>query len=306
MKLIALLLSLLLLLCPFPGHGGIGGPETPTITVTYQPDYQYKNLSTGIRISYVELGSKRGDPVVLLHGATDSYVSFSQVGTALANMGYHVYIPELRGHGNTSKPTGQAYTPGLLAKDIDAWMHQLGLTKAHVVGHSLGSFVAQELAISYKSRVSSLTLIGSAAKTTGNLALGWVLEGDDEFPGLIAFGDDIPDEFIVDWTASSNYDPAFVTATYKHAKSLPAYVWVNAFSALEVDNTARLSKIKVPVQIIWGENDDFFPIEDQNELQSALGSAAAEFIKIAGAGHNTHWEGDSAATIAAEIGRFID
>lgn len=273
--------------------------------INYAPKYSYKTLNTGIRMSYVEMGNKKGSPIVLVHGATDSYISFSQVGAYLGEKGYHVYIPELRGHGNTTKPTEGPYSINLLAKDINAWMKQVNIDQAHFVGHSLGSFVVQEMAISYPSRVKSLTLIGSSNKVMDNPTANWLMNGDAEFLGLLGMDGIIPDEFLQEWTYSTNYDPLFAEYTYKHAKQLPYYSWINTFSALSIDNTARLSSVTVPVLIIWGSDDVFFTINDQNALQESLGSDVILFRQKDGASHNTHWDGKMGNEIANDIDFFL-
>jgi len=284
----------------------IAMPSIAGVDIDYTPNYKFKNLNTGILMSYVEMGKSSGIPVVLIHGATDSFISFSQVGAYLAAKGYRVYIPELRGHGNTSKPADGPYTNALFADDIEDWMKQVKIDQAHFVGHSLGSFVAQEMALSYPKRVLSLTLIGSSTKTLDNPVGDWLLNGDDEFPGLLGMDGEIPYEFLEEWTYSTNFDPQFVEYTYNHAERLPFHTWINVFSAFTFDNTARLSAITVPVLVIWGSEDDFFPIEDQIALVDSLISAEVRFIQKDGIGHNTHWEGIMGKEIAGDIDVFLN
>ena len=274
--------------------------------INYDPQYQYVNLDNGIRLSYVELGDKGGDTVVLIHGATDSYLSFSQVASVLQGKGYHVFIPELRGHGNSDKPEGELYAAELLAEDIAEWMNKAEIKLAHIVGHSLGSMVAQDMAIAHPELVSSLTLIGSAAKFAGNPTIQWLLEGDSEFPGIANLAE-VPDDFIRDWTASTNYDEEFVKRTYTNAANLPNFVWGSVFrGAITADNSETLVSVTVPAQIIWGTADNLFSKEDQLALIDALGSGHIVFKPKPGIGHNTHWEGKLYAEIADDIGSFIE
>jgi len=298
-KILSLMIAIMLLTIPFTT---LISAETD---INYVPRYKYKILSTGIRMSYVELGDKNGEPVVLIHGATDSYVSFSQVGAYLSDLGYHVYIPELRGHGKTSKPENIEYTIDLHAEDIDSWMNKINLETAHFVGHSLGSFVAQEMAITYPEHVKSMTLIASSNTVVDNPVFTWMLEGDEEFPGLLNFGGEIPAEFVEEWTATDNWDENFINYTYKHAEKLPYHVWINVFSNMDVDNSERLSSVTVPTLIIWGSLDDLFSIDDQFALIEALSASDVTFIKLNGLGHNTHWSGEAGADISRYIAEFI-
>jgi pimeloyl-ACP methyl ester carboxylesterase len=262
-------------------------------------------LKTGINMAYAELGNEPGQTVVMIHGATDSRVSFSQIAVKLADEGCHVYLPELRGHGESEKPD-EKYTIPLLTKDIEAFMDGLGIGAAHIVGHSLGSFIAQELAITRPDLVLKLTLIGSSNKLAGNDTLRWLLDGDSDFPGVMSLNGEMPDEFIVEWTSSTNEDTAFIEATYNHAKNLPAATWVNMFSGVENwDNTERLSEVTTSAQVIWGTNDTFFDKRDQMLLVNSLGSKHILYLPKVGKGHNTHWEKDMAAEITEDILRFL-
>ncbi|MDR1196177.1 MAG: alpha/beta hydrolase [Endomicrobium sp.] len=272
-------------------------------TVIYEPKYDYAKLNTGINIAYVTLGDKKNTPIVLIHGVTDTFLSFSQVAPVLEKAGFYVIIPELRGHGKTDKPKKGPYTIEQHTADINALLDKLEIKKAHVTGHSLGSFIAQNLAVKNPDKVSSLILIGSAASLEGNPTLAWLLEGDADFPGINKLKS-LTDDFLTDWTASSNYDPVFVKKTFDNAKNLPLYAWVYAFNGISL-NPENLPKIKVPVEIIWGTQDTFFPIKDQLELIEKLGSDHIIFIKKEGASHNTHWEGKLGEEVANDIANFV-
>jgi len=91
---------------------------SPAASVSYDPAYQYVDLDTGIRMAYVDLGDASNPTVVFLHGATDTYLSWSQIAPRVANSGYRVIVPELRGHGKTDKPEEGPYTLQTHAKDI--------------------------------------------------------------------------------------------------------------------------------------------------------------------------------------------
>lgn len=72
--------------------------------MTVDWEQQIMELDTGIKMSYMTCGPENGEAIILLHGATDSRNSWSQLAPMLAEAGYRCYIPELRGHGKTSKP----------------------------------------------------------------------------------------------------------------------------------------------------------------------------------------------------------
>jgi pimeloyl-ACP methyl ester carboxylesterase len=262
-------------------------------------------LKTGINMGYAETGKATGQTVVMIHGATDSRVSFSQVASLLAEAGYHVLLPELRGHGESDKPD-EIYSIPLLSLDIVEFMESI-TGAAHIIGHSLGSIVAQELAITRPDLVLSLTLIGTTDKLAGNGTLQWLVEGDGDFPGILAFSGNMPDDFLNEWTYSDNEDAAFVKAVFEHAQGLPASTWLNSFCSYEdVDNSMRLKDISMPVQIIWGTDDLIFDKQDQLSLINSLGPVMIRYLQKPGKGHNTHWEKGMAQEIAEDICRFIE
>jgi pimeloyl-ACP methyl ester carboxylesterase len=270
---------------------------------TYSPDYKYETVN-GIKIAYVTLGDIKNPPVVLIHGYTDSYLSFSQVAPRMADAGFYVIVPELRGHGKSDKPKEGVYTVKQHASDINALLAKLGVKKASITGHSLGSFIAQNLAANFPDKVSSITLIASAADLKENKTLDWLLNGDGgKFKG-VNHSQELPDDFVVEWTVSSNHDPVFVETTYKNAKALPLYAWQNAANGITA-NIADLPKIKVPVEIIWGTQDVFFSLKDQISLMENLGSDKILFIKKEGASHNTHWDKNLDEETAKDIIDFI-
>lgn len=260
-------------------------------------------LDTGINMTYMTMGPEDGDVIVLIHGATDSRLSWAQVAPQLADAGYRVYVPELRGHGKTDKLEGVngVYTVEEHAADIVSFMDKVGITSADVVGHSLGSLIAQELAASIPEKVQSITLIASGAKSSDNESLTWVFDGDGtDYLGVHGYDDTkaFPPEFLSDWAGCTNEDADFCQGIYMHAAQLPYEVWGCIFGGLQIyDNTDGLADIKCPVQIIWGTNDSIFLEADQQALQDGLVNAASvTFVPIEGASHNTHWDSKATAT----------
>jgi len=250
----------------------------------------------------------------LIHGLADGRVSWSQVAPQLAKKGYRVYVPELRGNGKTDKPIEEsAYSIKELAKDIAAFIDKLELNKPHIVGHSFGSFVAQELSISYADKIGSITLIGSAASVDKkNATIDWLLNGTDDklFDGVYAYDSTqkLPDTFYEKWGNSTNPDKDFQTAHLEHLYQVPYYAWkflVKSFVA--VDNAKRLSSISSNVQIIWGSKDAIFDKKSQEALQDGLSKTKnVVFREVKDADHNTHWGSKAAVeTLTDYIDSFI-
>ena len=99
----------------------------------------------GVGIEYDVVGD--GRPVVLLHGFPDSGRLWRHQVTALADAGFRVIVPDLRGYGQSGKPEAvDAYSIPVLAGDVMAVLADLGIARAHVVGHDWGAALAWALA----------------------------------------------------------------------------------------------------------------------------------------------------------------
>lgn len=101
---------------------------------------QYFQGRDGVRLAYRELGD--GRPLILIHGFfSTAMVNWVRYGHAakIAALGYRVVMPDLRGHGDSSKPhDASAYPPDVLADDGFALLEHLELTDYDLGGYSLG------------------------------------------------------------------------------------------------------------------------------------------------------------------------
>jgi pimeloyl-ACP methyl ester carboxylesterase len=145
-------------------------------------------LSTGVRLRYAERGDPRGEAIVLLHGYSDSWFSFSGV-LPLLSPSYLGFALTQRGHGDSDKPEC-CYTPHDYAADVDAFMEAVGIDEATLVGASTGALFAQRVTLSYPRRVSRLVLIASQTPAHENEALSGLLEE------VRALEDPVPPEFV--------------------------------------------------------------------------------------------------------------
>lgn len=240
------------------------------------------SLKTGIEMKYVAAGPHDAPVLILLHGLTDSSRSWSLSLPELARE-YRVYVPDLRGHGDSDAPDN-GYTLTGFASDVVAFMDALHIEKASIAGHSMGSFVAQCIAIEYPQRMANLILVGSADKTPGNGTLDWLWEN------LQQFQETIDPAFIEEWTSTPTpVDSEFLARLKVETAAVPVTVWKKATRMLMTeDYSAHLAKITAPTLLIWGEQDAVFPYEDQVRLQHAI--PHAQFKSYPEVGHNIQWE----------------
>ena len=123
-------------------------------------DIQAKKVHVGdINIAYKMFG--KGDPILLFNGASDGMDAWDSSFPRILSSNHTVIAFDSRGLGNTttgSKP----YTYQQLANDSADLLDALKIPKADVLGYSLGSYIAEQLAIMYPDKVNSLVLVGSS------------------------------------------------------------------------------------------------------------------------------------------------
>ena len=92
--------------------------------------------------------------IMLLHGWPESWYSWRHQLLAVADAGYHVCAPDMRGYGGTDAPLGvEEYTINVLCKDVIQIAQQLGYSTIIVVGHDLGAYLAWHVALLHRDFV---------------------------------------------------------------------------------------------------------------------------------------------------------
>jgi pimeloyl-ACP methyl ester carboxylesterase len=109
-------------------------------------------LVNGLRMLVATAG--QGPPVLLLHGFPDTHAVWRKQTEALANAGFRVVAPDLRGYGETdAPPLVRDYRLELLRADILALLDVLGVDKVRLVGHDWGAVIGWQLCMAAPSRI---------------------------------------------------------------------------------------------------------------------------------------------------------
>jgi non-heme chloroperoxidase len=178
-------------------------------------------------------------------------------------------------------------------------MDAVGLESASLVGHSMGSFIAQTVALDFPERVDRLVLIGSAPTVVGNPAALELQAAVDTLE------DPIDPEFARAFQASTFFQPIpeeFLDTAVADSLKVPASIWQQALDALlEEDHSAELSQIRAPTLILFGTEDVFVSAADQAALDAAIPSST--LISFEETGHGVHVERPRAVNRA--IRRFL-
>lgn len=114
--------------------------------------------SAGVRIAYELRGD--GAPLVLVHGLAYDRAGWGDLPDLLAET-FQVVLPDNRGVGGSDAPDGP-YAVSEMAADVVSVLDDAELDRAHILGVSLGGYIAQELALTYPKRVAKLVLCSTA------------------------------------------------------------------------------------------------------------------------------------------------
>lgn len=256
-------------------------------------------LPNGIRMKYVEMGKSDQPALILLHGFTDNSRSWSLLAPYLRDR-FHIFAVDQRGQGQTTAPDC-CYTLSDMAFDVKLFMDAVGLKKADIVGHSLGSMITQVFAETYPDRVNRVILISSTTSASKAAARdGWLWQNVQQLHDPI----DPNSQFIKDWYTNPNpVDAEFLKHEMSESAAVPVHVWRQIARNLSTDEFGRnLPDLHAPVLILWGSADGFFDADAQKTLRAAL--PQAKFVRFENVGHNIMWE--QPENVAQEILSFLN
>ena len=254
------------------------------------------SLSTGIRVHYAEQGDSSGVPIVFLHGWPDSWFTFSRVLPSLPRTLRAIAVDQ-RGFGDSDHPAS-GYTFQELAADAVALLDALGIERAAIVGHSFGSFVAREVAISHPQRVTALVLIGTGFSTSTPVM-------QSLRAAVRTLPNPIPEPFAREFQASTAYrvlPPEFFDRIVVESLKIPAPLWpVMIDQLLQYDATAALGNLRAPILMLWGDQDALFSRAEQDLFLAAVADARLKVYEETG--HCPNWERPD--DVAADIASFM-
>ncbi len=269
--------------------------SSPQPTTT-NPRFADVRLSTGVRLRYLEQGDPAGRPVILLHGITDSWFSFSGVVPGISKS-HRVYALDLRGHGDSDRPA-EGYAPRDMAADVIAFMDALGIRRATLVGHSMGTFVAQQAALAAPERIAGLVLIASATTVRNEVTL-------ELQQAMASLPDAVPADFAMEFQASTVHQRVpeeFMIRVVSESRKVPARVWRAALAGLlETERFTGMGGSRIPALLIWGDRDGMFSRSEQAALVTALPIASLKVYRETG--HAPHWERPK--EVVRDLERFL-
>jgi pimeloyl-ACP methyl ester carboxylesterase len=220
--------------------------------------------SNGVKIRYVTEG--KGEPVVLIHGWMADSTMWGRDGSGNTRLdtkgasGFQLIALDCRGHGKSDKPHDPDKYGAEMAADVVRLLDHLKIEKAHLIGYSMGAFIAGKVAATHPQRVLSVVYAGQApllagAKTSGNSETSEV----EIFARTVDEGKDLG-AYLIAVTPAGRPKPtpeqARVFANFlfsnKDLKALAAAG--RSFKDLTV-TAEQLSRCKAPILFIHGANE---------------------------------------------------
>lgn len=253
----------------------------------------------GAQLDGVETGDPEGRAVLLLHGLSDSWRSFTPLIHHLPP-GWRIIAFSQRWHGD-SVGRHRVFSVEAMAADAAAVIEQRCGGKAFVIGHCMGGNIALRLAADHPELVSGMALINAFRTLKGNPGAKELAEAIEVFDG------EKPDRaFIAAFQEGSIEGPVpedFFRMIVNESMKAPGALWAAAVPALvDHDATSALGAVKAPTLVLYGDRDPLLPPAEHNAI--AAGVSVARAVRLAGRGHSPHWE--EPARIAQELATFVE
>lgn len=223
-------------------------------------------------------GPTDGEVVIMLHGFPECWNTWKHQIPVLAEAGYRVYAPNMRGYGLSSKPDGvDAYHVDQLIKDVDAIQRHSGAEKIHLVGHDWGAVVAWWYALNKPEKLASLSILNVPHPAAflkvlkskpSQLLKSWYIFYF-QLPYLpeltVPFNKFFFFRNVLNRTSNrGSYDQSDYSELQKHWKipgSIKAMINYYRSAIRSQPKPPNGNTIDTPTQILWGENDLALTVE---------------------------------------------
>ena len=242
-----------------------------------------------VEISDSRMMSWQGGPqdaketVVMIHGYSSEKTVWMRFASHFTD-DYRVLILDLPGHGETVFDPALKYDTVSQAKRVVQAMDALGIQRAHIVGNSMGGFIAAQLALHNPDRVQSAVLVDAA---------GVVAPQESDMAKMLASGRNPFEihnrEEFIEFYAMTMAQPPWLPRMILDYMADDYIVRRESLSRIFEDfhNTDfldhRLTEIHVPILVLWGERDRLLHISSATVWQNGI--ANAELIAYPALGH---------------------
>lgn len=238
--------------------------------------HEVKQLEVqGVNIRMLQGGT--GEPLLYLHGATGGG-QWLPVLEALSTH-FTVYAPEHPGYGKSDEHEDIDTVQDLAFFYLDL-LDQLGLDQVHIIGSSLGGWLALELAVISPERVKKLVLVNTVGIRKEGLPDAFVLSMENLYDALYHT------ESAKQKVREAMADPEKETEMIRNRIQTSHLAWNPYFHNPKLPN--RMHRLKMPVLIVWGKEDRLFPVDYGETVQQYI--KGSEFKVVDHSAHFPHIE----------------
>lgn len=247
--------------------------------------------SDGVRIRYVVDGRDGAEPIVFINGFTERLEVWSEVIAASQLKDYQLIRFDTRGLGLSDKPHDLTKYGIEMVEDVVRLLDHLKITRAHVVGYSMGAWITLKLVTMHPERVLTATLGGSGglhpSQSARNLVIANALEGRDIAAAVRRLT--LPDGSMLSEEAARQTEQGFRDIARQYAAELDANAvapMMRGFAELMVADE-ELKDNRVPLLALYSnENDAGRPLAGQiTALANRMPNVT--LIQIKDANHGT-------------------
>ena len=230
-----------------------------------------KVLIQGIKTNYKILGS--GPPFLIIHGWGSQGKKWQKVGELLAKEGFLVIIPDLPGFGESDFPP-RPWDLNNYCDFIAEFIKSLNLNKFYLLGHSFGGNIAFKYALKFPEKIEKLFLVGAALirRQTLKKKILFLFSKIFKIFSFLPFYNFFRKVFYRFFVRRSDY-------IYTKGIMRETYLKI-----IKEDLSDKLSEIRVPTIIIWGEEDKITPKKDAHLINKKI--KRSRLIIISEAGHD--------------------
>jgi len=259
--------------------------DTPDTLPLYS-DVQYADM-TGARIAWQSAGS--GEPLLLCMGFATNMDMWSTGAVEALSKQYKVIVFDYPGMGySTTGDTAQ--TISSMADAAAALLDALHIDNAHVMGWSMGSYVAQMLAIRYPEKISKLILYAADCGDT------ITVNPSQEIIDILSNPNSTPMEFLStlfpdDWLAAHAEPWTFLPEGKEpeNAETIGMqYGAIQQWLSPEGGSNGQLQQLTMPVLLLCGSDDKVVPAANSTMMAGSIPTAT--LISVAGTGHGLMYQ----------------
>jgi pimeloyl-ACP methyl ester carboxylesterase len=265
-----------------------------------EPQVRYADI-THAKIAYKVYGS--GDPLVMCIGYATNMDLWSTEAVTILQKKYKVIVFDYRGMGYSTN-TDTSITIQSLAEDVNELLTALNINKAHVLGWSMGGYVAQMFAIAHPEKVDKLILYATNCGDTLTINPSQEIINILSNPAATALerlGTLFPDDWLATHPEPWKYLPDAKEPYIPAAIGLQ-YFAVQGWLRPGGGSAGRLHALKMPVLLLCGNKDKVVPCENSSFLADSIPTAA--LIKVPDCGHGMMYQ--LPATFANYILAFLN